>query len=221
MLTKTILLILLAVISFGVSTQLKKERVPSYFGIQVRPLFPTRFIGNSTLSMEQEDPELIYITTTLRQKVGYSFGGTVRVGLSKLIALETGLNFTQRNFDLNMSVPDSSIEITRDLSFISYDLPINALFYIPLAEKWYMNASLGIDVNFSPTEIEVKTDTTGANFFWHRGVLDSKLWLGKKSLLSQSSHLLQITVIKDTRVILKEPLMVHFSHLTSNTSFQT
>jgi hypothetical protein len=175
---KVILLILVSVISFGASAQVENEHVPSYFGLQVRPVFPTRFIGNSTLSIEQEDPELIYITTSLKQKIGYSFGGTVRVGLTKLIAFETGLNFTQRNFDLNMAVPDSSIDMTRKLSFISYDLPINALFYIPLAEKWYMNASLGVDVNFAPTEIEVKTDTTGANYFWHRAVLDSKISLG-------------------------------------------
>jgi hypothetical protein len=172
---KTFLFVLVALISFGASGQSKKERVPSYFGLQVRPVFPTRFIGESELTVNQDDPESIFFTTTISQKVGYSFGATVRAGLTKLIAIETGINFTQRNFDITMSLPDSSINGTNDISFISYDVPINALFYIRLAEQWYMNASLGVAINFAPTHVGVQTNPIGYHYFTHTGILDNKV----------------------------------------------
>lgn len=172
---KIFLIIFVSLFTFGLNAQEKKERVPSYFGLQIRPVFPTRFIGNPELNIEQTDPESVYITTTLSQKIGYSFGATVRAGLTKLIALETGINFTQRNFDITMSVPDSSISGTNDLSFITYDIPINALFYIRLADKWYMNASLGFAVNFAPTHVGVQTNPVGIHYFTHTGILQSKV----------------------------------------------
>ncbi len=172
---KTAFLLFVLLFSFSANAQPKKERVPSYFGFQVRPVFPTRFIGEPELTVDQTDPEAVFMTTTISQRLGYSFGATVRAGLTKLIALETGINFTQRNFDLSMSVPDSSISGTNDLSFISYDIPINALFYIRLAEQWYMNASLGVAVNFAPTNIGVQTNPIGFHYFTHTGILTSKV----------------------------------------------
>lgn len=171
---KIFLIAILSLITTGISAQQKKERVPSYFGLQVRPVFPTHFIGESVLNMVQNDPDQVYITTTISQKLGYSFGATVRAGLTKLIALETGINFTQRNFDIEMAVPDSSIYASNDLSFINYDIPINALFYIRLTERWYMNASLGVALDFSPTHVGVQTNPFGSHYFTHTGIVNSK-----------------------------------------------
>lgn len=166
-----IFLFLIAFTAFG---QKKKERVPSYFGLQVRPIFPTQFIGSSTTNFIQNDGESVLYNSTLTQKIGYSFGGTVRAGLTKLIAIETGINFYNRNFNIDMEMPDSSIMATNDIKFISYDVPLNALFYIKLAEKWYMNASIGVSVNFKPTDVAVVTKPGGDNEFQHIGVAKNK-----------------------------------------------
>lgn len=166
-----LLILLIAFTAFG---QKKKERVPSYFGIQVRPIFPTQFIGSSTTEFIQNDDESVQFNSTLSQKTGFSFGGTVRAGLTKLIALETGINFYHRNFKIDMEIPDSSIMAANEISFISYDIPLNALFYIKLAEKWYMNASLGVSVNFKPTDVAVVTKPGGNNEFQHIGVAKNK-----------------------------------------------
>lgn len=153
----------------------KKERVPSYFGLQVKPVFPTRFIGNSLTEFRSGTDQPLLLETKIQQKVGYSFGATVRAGLTKLIALETGINFTQRNFDLEMSLPDSNIVGKNTLSFIDYDIPINALFYIRLAEKWYMNASLGVAVTFAPTHVEKETNPESIHNFKQTGFVPSKV----------------------------------------------
>lgn len=149
---------------FSQSGSKKKEKFPSYFGIQVRPVFPTRYIGKPETSLTQNE-----FSTTITQKMGYSFGGTVRAGLTKLLALETGINFTQRHFDLSMSIADSNVFATNTMSFIQYDVPLNGLVYVQLTDQFYMNASLGVAVTFKPTDVGVLTLPGGSHTFTHTG----------------------------------------------------
>ena len=171
---KKSIVFIVIMLSFSTNAQQKRAKVPSYFGLQIRPIFPTQFIGSSVTNFSENAGETIKYSSTLTQTMGYSFGGTVRAGLTKLIALETGINFVQRNFDVSMSIPDSSINAENDISFISYNIPINALFYIKLSEKWYSNASLGVAVNFKPTDVGILTKPGGNNEFRHAGVAISK-----------------------------------------------
>ena len=126
----------------------KKERFPSYFGVQVRTLFPTQFIGQSELTLGKNG-----FSTTLQQSIGYSFGATVRAGLTKLLAFETGINYTQREFNVSMEVPDSNIYATNRLSFIS---------------------SLGFALTFKPTDVGILTKPGGSNLFYHTGLVMRK-----------------------------------------------
>jgi len=147
----------------------KKERFPSYFGFQVRPVFPTRYIGQSDVTLSKNE-----FTTTVSQKTGYSFGGTVRAGLTRLLAFETGINFTQRHYAISMSVADSGVYATNSFAFVTYDVPVNALVYIQLSDKFYMNTSLGAALTFKPSSIGVVTLPGGANTFTHTGAVTSK-----------------------------------------------
>lgn len=165
----SILLILISFYGVAQSGKKKKEKVPSYFGFQYKAIFPTRFIGESELVLENEGFESI-----TRQKRGYSIGGTVRVGVTKLIAIETGINLTQRNFDIDFALPDSNIFHTSTLGFIEYDIPINGLIYIQLSEKWYSNASLGVAVTFKPTDVGTNYFAQD-NWFYHTGVAQRKI----------------------------------------------
>jgi hypothetical protein len=146
-----------------------KERFPSYFGIQVRTLFPTQFIGQSELTLGKDG-----FSTTLQQSLGYSFGGTVRAGLTKLLAFETGINYTQREFNVTMQVPDSNIYASNHLTFISYDIPINGLVYIQMGKQVFMNASLGLALTFKPTNVGILTKPGGSNLFYHSGLVNRK-----------------------------------------------
>jgi hypothetical protein len=98
----------------------------------------------------------------------------VRVGLTELISLETGINFTQRNFSIDGSIADSGVFVTNTLGFIQYDVPINGLFYIKLAKKWYANASLGVVAGFKPTDIATSNNINGSQFFYHTGIVNKK-----------------------------------------------
>lgn len=166
---KSLLTLISILILSSSMAQVKKEKVPSYFGFQVRPIFPTRFIGDPVLELNKDG-----YYTKLSQKLGYSFGGTVRAGITKLIALETGINFNERHFDLEMSYADSNSYATDDLTFIEYDIPINGLVYIRLADQWYMNASLGVAMTFKPTDVRVVNKPGGYHYYSHIGLVDRK-----------------------------------------------
>ena len=167
---KTYLIVLLLISTSFAFSQTGKKNPPSYFGLQVRPIFPTSFIGSPELTLTKEG-----FSTTITQKMGYSYGGTVRVGMTKLIAIETGINFTQRNFDLSMEVPDSNAFATNNMSFVEYDVPVNALFYVQLAESWYMNASVGFALTYKPTPVGVFSPSIGYNQFTITGLTRGKV----------------------------------------------
>jgi hypothetical protein len=147
----------------------KKERFPSYFGVQFRPVFPTKYIGERELTLSNEG-----FTTTISQRIGYSFGGTVRAGLTKLLAFESGINYTQRHYDITMAVADSGVSENSDITFICYDVPVNALVYVQLSEKVYMNASLGAALTFKPTSVGILTLPGGKHSITHTGVVSRK-----------------------------------------------
>ncbi len=173
---KTLLTFLFIAFSLSISAQIKhKKKLPTYFGIEFSPVFPTSFIGEKTLTLNQPINDPFNLTTTITQKMGFSIGGTVRASFTKFIALETGLNYTKRNYDITMALPDSSISKNTTLGFIQYSLPINALFYIKLDEKWYMDASLGLGINFSPTNVGKITKHENRHVFYHLGYLDKKI----------------------------------------------
>lgn len=173
---KLLFIFIFELLSLNAFSQIKhKTKIPSYFGIRLSPVFPTQFIGEKITDLKLEGTDSYNISSTITQKTGFSFGGTVRAGLTKLLALETGLNFTQRNFDLDMALPDSSLTASNSLKFVQYDLPINALFYIQLSQSWYMDASLGAAITFSPTHVGTISSPKKRHEFEHTGLVNKKV----------------------------------------------
>lgn len=161
---------LILFISFFYSSQAqvgKDSKIPYYFGFQVKPLLPTKFIGESSSSYSNQGFNVV-----ISQKIGYSFGGVVRIALTDLIGIETGLNFFQRYFQVEMNLPDSNISTNNDFGFIQYDLPINALFYIKLSNKWFMNAAIGPSVCYKPSSVGVINQPIGKHEFFNIGLVD-------------------------------------------------
>lgn len=146
----SLLVCLVSLHAFSQQTKKKKDRFPSYFGLTAAPIFGSNFIGSKSTSFQ--DTALLS-TTSFTQKTGFTFGASVRIGVTKLISIETGLYQVRRNFDVDMAYPDSSVFGTKRLSFVNYDIPINALFYVQLSERWYMNAALGLSIVHYPSDV--------------------------------------------------------------------
>lgn len=136
----------------------------NYFGFQYKPLIPIGIVGDRPFSMEDAS-----FTTTVTPILGYNYGGIVRVGMTEKMALETGLSYTKRNFRLNYEVADSNVVSQTGVGFVNYDIPLNWLIYIQLGKEVYANASLGLSLNFYPSNIR-KTDTPfGQHLFIFEG----------------------------------------------------
>jgi hypothetical protein len=102
----------------------------AYFGIQYKPLMAANFIGKSTMTLKDSSFE-----STFSQNLGYSLGGIVRVQLGKNIAIETGINQVKRNYTVSYVSLDSNKTASKSLSFMSFDIPVNALFFVKMTEK--------------------------------------------------------------------------------------
>ena len=157
----------------------KNYKTPYYFCFQFKPLFPTRFIGESSSSYSNQGYDVV-----ISQQLGYSFGGVVRVGITELIGIETGLNFFQRYYNVDMSLPDSSIQTSNSFGFIQYDLPINALFNVKLSKKWLMNASIGTSICYKPSSVGVINNPLGKHEFFNIGLVD----INKKVNVDLNGH---------------------------------
>jgi len=155
--------------------EVKESKYPSFFGLQFRPIFATNFLTASKLDLKGNE-----LTANYHQLFGYTFGGTIKIGLSKIINLETGLNFVQRNYSIDFSIHSATTNIPdakTDFRIISYDVPINALFYIKLSDKFYMNASLGASVAYFPTNVWKRYIISSVEKFEHFGNRFSKFYM--------------------------------------------
>ena len=122
--------------------------LPSYFGLQIKPLVPGDFLSKSQITVVNET-----FIGKFSQQYGYSFGAVVRVGLTKLLSLETGINQVKRNYKVDFSLPDSNAFGNTSFGIISYDIPITAMIYIQLSDKLFTNASLGTAGVFYPSNV--------------------------------------------------------------------
>jgi hypothetical protein len=93
----------------------------------------------------------------------------VRVGISDLLAIETGINYTKRNFNLDYEVADSNIVGQDDFGFVNFEVPVNFLVYIKLGNQAYMNTSIGASANYNPSNIRTLSNPEGIHLFIFEG----------------------------------------------------
>lgn len=134
------------------------------FGFQLRPIVP-----NAYLNTDIETASLPNFTYTATSNVGMSFGSIIRKPIGKFWNLETGLNYVKRSYTLSFDLNDSvQVSSKQNMTFIAYEIPIQALIYVRLGKSWYMNASAGISFDFFPSETETfsseRVDSTYYDF---------------------------------------------------------
>lgn len=169
-------LILLVIFSFSAAAQDEKFPQNITAGIEFRPIFPAGFLntGDQTVSNNS-------FSVTVSPKFGFSAGMSVRYGFHKRFALETGINFVQRNYNLNVfrdSIPAFGInraspefDSNTEFTIIGYEHPIKLLFFVQIAERFYLNAAAGLQLTFFPSDIYTTNEQTEneLQYFEHYG----------------------------------------------------
>jgi len=133
---------------FLVNRSAGQEHVTT-FGVQFKPIIPGELTNTGEKIHEDNGVKI-----SLKPKFGYTFGMVIRRGLSKMWSLEGGLNFVQRNYNLNFTDQDTILDGKTDFRLIGYELPVSGLIYIRLGELLYMNTSLGGSVDYFPSDVE-------------------------------------------------------------------
>jgi hypothetical protein len=116
-------------------------------GIQLRTLLPFTVSGNNKVV---SDTGGVHFE---REIVGgYSFGLTIRHNFTNLIAIETGINYGRRKYDLRISEGDFKDD--SEFRIISYEIPIHMMVYARVGERMYVNVSLGPTLDMFASHIE-------------------------------------------------------------------
>lgn len=141
------------------------------FGLQYKPIIPNRLVGFYEQPFNKDQ-----LQSTVKQKWGHCLGGVIRIGLTDMISLETGINFTRRNFNLFFSVPDSGYSAKNDVAVVSYEIPLSGLIYIRISDEWYVNTSLGAAMTFFPSDVRTYTEIEAqGELFQQEGAYRSKV----------------------------------------------
>ncbi len=145
--------------------QRKKQKLqklyPDFFGFQYKPIVPIDAFGAGPQTVVDEDNIHSSVVT---QKFSYSIGGVMRIGFTPRLAIETGINFTRRNYFTEYTIPDSNLTASTLIRNVSYDIPVNLLIYAKVSNTIYINASFGNSFIFIPTNTATQTNTLPHNF---------------------------------------------------------
>ena len=99
---------------------------------------------------------------------GYGFGMSVRLQLTEMWNMESGISYTARK--INYRLKDLKTDFTDDLDFkmVSYEIPLKGLVYLRLGENFYADVALGISADFYASNVEavqnVGTDTSSISY---------------------------------------------------------
>lgn len=130
--------------------QFKKRTV---FGVQLKPMVPSKFFDTGPSEATNNEFDVLFTP-----RPGYNFGMIVRHDLTKMWSIETGITVVQRNYRMDIRHPLLPEPIRSDFRFVGYEIPIQALVYVQLSEKWWMNASGGLSLDMYPTDVESFAD---------------------------------------------------------------
>jgi len=106
-------------------------------GIQYKPVYTIDFLNTKAEAVIQNG-----VNFSVGLHSGYAAGMVIRRGITDTYSIEGGINYVKRTYSVNISEGNFSSEST--FRIIGYEIPLSALIYIRLSEKFYMNASLGI-----------------------------------------------------------------------------
>ncbi len=131
-------------------------------GLQVKPVLPLEFFDPLT-TMQRE-----HLTGEVELTGGLAFGMSMRVGISDLFSLETGLGQITRRFDFRIVNDTSGYADGSQVRLVGYELPLAGLVYIRLGQYLWMNTALGGSFDFYASDVQ-------------RDVLEGRVYLFRRN----------------------------------------
>ena len=134
---------------FSLSSFLWAQSNITTVGIQFKPI-----ISGELFNTGPQTQKAGQIEFTIDPSTGYAFGMVIRKGFNDQFSLETGINYTRRNYDLSIAVDSTGFVGNSDFSYVIYEIPVLGLIYVRLGERTYLNNAFGVNLNFLPSDWE-------------------------------------------------------------------
>lgn len=134
--------IILSLVSFS-------QKKGTTFGFQIKPIIPVNYFNAG--------PQLLsdsLVEVNIDPRLGFSFGAIVRQRISKSISIESGISSVRRNYDVSAKGLTNSSADKTDFGFVGYQVPLQALIYIQLSDKIFMNTTAGLGLDMYPSSVE-------------------------------------------------------------------
>ena len=118
------------------------------FGLQLKPIVPVSYFQAGPLNLSDT-----IVDIEIKQKLGYSMGMIIRHNITNLISFETGINYVRRNYAIAATSKIGTLNDQLEFGFVNYEIPLQALVYVQLSKRIYMNVSSGIGLNAYPSHV--------------------------------------------------------------------
>lgn len=153
---------IILVVLFNVA--MSQERVTT-FGVEIKPIIPSNLFNTGQTALTQNG-----IDYELNQRIGYSFGGVMRFGMTNWLSLESGISFVRRNFSTNVSDPAYGFTDTVGFRVIGYEIPVSGLVFVQLSDEIFMNAAFGLALDMFPSDVGNGNDVDFIQISRRRGL---------------------------------------------------
>ena len=140
---------ILFILFFYFAFNAKSQNSKTTFGLQYKPIIPSVYFNAADLSKSSKS----YIFN-LNPKYSNSFGMVIRNQINKTFSIESGLNFTQRNFELSITNNAINLLDFNTFGMRSYEFPIQLLTYVRASENWYLNIAFGVSHNVLASDVK-------------------------------------------------------------------
>ncbi len=117
-------------------------------GLQLKPMFASKFFESGPQRFVSDS-----LDATLSQKLGWNTGVVIRKGINDMWSLESGISMVQRNFELQFFSQRYQVNNVLKYKMVGYEIPVQALIYVQLSPKWFINGSGGVALDFYPSNL--------------------------------------------------------------------
>ena len=136
-------------LALGVKSQVTRTT----FGMQYKPIIPAAYFNSTEIIKSSGSYDF-----NLKPRYSNSFGMVVRYKINTTFSIESGLNYTQRNFNLAVKNSDLNLDDVTNFGMRSYELPIQLLAYVQTSEYWYINVAFGISKMNDNTDVLLRSE---------------------------------------------------------------
>lgn len=140
-------IVLLMAFCLSVVVTFSQERVTT-IGIQFRPIVLEGLINDKPV--ETQSSRFNFKTSLVG---GYSAGLIVRHGFTDYFAIESGINFVRRSYEIKIDSLSGPSMSTQRFNFIGYEIPVKGLFYVRMSDKIFMNVGGGVRLTGFPSNV--------------------------------------------------------------------